>query len=231
MMSLDTSIIGRIHKGGEKFEIILDKDKAYAYVEGKKNDLANILVVEEVFKDAKKGERASKEELVKVFGTDDVYEITKIILEKGEIQLTTEQKKKMQEEKLKQIIDIIARNAIDVRTKAPVPLKRIELALEEVKFHVDPFKPAEAQVEEALSKLKLVLPLKFAKVKIAVKVPPAYAMKAYGFLKSYGLKKEEWGSQGEPFVLVELPAGMQGEFYDKLNKLTGGEALTKVLEG
>ncbi len=230
MGDLSSSIIGRIVKNGEKFEVLLEKKKAYDYVEGRNKDLTNILVVEEVFKDAKKGERHTSSSLVKAFGTTDVYEITKEILEKGEVQLTTEQKRKMQEEKKKKILSLIVSNCIDVRTKAPVTEKRVELAMEEIKFHVDPFKPAEQQMEEVLQKLRLVLPLKVEKVSIAVKIPASYAAKSYGFIKSYNIKKEEWAGDGSLLALVEIPAGMQGEFFDRVNKLTHGEAQTKIIE-
>ncbi len=228
-MDLGSSIIGRITKNGERFEVLLDKKKAYLYLEGKTKDLSNVLVVEEVFKDAKKGEKHSPSSLEKAFGTRDVYEIAKHILEKGEVQLTTEQRRKMQEEKRRKIISLIVTNCIDVRTKAPVTEKRVELALEEIKFHVDPFKPAELQMEEALKRIRLVLPLKVEKVEIAVKIPSSYVHKAYGLLKSYNLKKEEWLGDGSLVALVELPAGLQGEFFDKLARATKGEAQTKVL--
>ncbi len=230
MSDLSNSIIGRITKGGEKFEVLLEKKKAYDYIEGRNKDLTNILVVEEVFKDAKKGERQTASSLQKAFGTTDIYEITKEILEKGEVQLTTEQKRKMQEEKKKQIIALITANCIDVRTKAPVTQKRVELAMEEVRFHVDPFKKPEQQMEELLDKLRLILPLKVEKVKIAIKIPSLYAAKSYGFIKSYNIKQEEWLGNGDLIVVIELPAGLQGEFYDKINKITQGSAETKVLD-
>ncbi len=230
MVSLDKAIIGRIERDGHKFEVYLDPDNAYAYLEGKKKDLNNILVVEEVFKDAKKGERCGPELLKKTFGTDDIYRILEIILKHGDVQLTTEQKRKMAEDRRKQIIAIIAKNAIDVRTKAPVPPQRIELAMEEAKIHIDPFKSAEEQVPSVLKALKLILPIKFEKVKIAVKIPANYAMKAYGILKSYDVEREEWSSSGDLFALIVIPAGMQGEFFDKLNKATHGEVETKKIE-
>jgi ribosome maturation protein SDO1 len=228
-MNLDKAIIGRIKKGGETFEVYLDPDKAYDYINGKKKDLKNILVVEEVFKDAKKGERQSPAKIKEVFGTDDIYVVLKEILEKGEVQLTTEQRRKMQEEKRKQIIHYISRNAIDVRTNAPVPEQRVELAMEEAKIRVDPFKPVDAQVPEIMKALKRIIPIKFATARIAVKIPAEYAMKAYSILKNYGMKQEEWGSQGELYAVVEIPAGMQGEFLDKLNKATAGNVMSKLL--
>lgn len=230
LTSLDNAIIGKIVKNGERFELFLDPDNAYAYLEGKKKDLKNILVVEEVFKDAKKGERQSPSKITAAFGTSDVYVVLKEVLEHGEVPLTTAQRKKMIEDKRKRIISIIARNAIDVRTKAPVPEKRIEMAMEEAKVHIDPFKKPEEQVNDVLSALKLVLPLKFEKVQVAVKVPSQYAIKVYSILHSYSIKKEEWTSQGDLIAVVEIPAGIQGEVYERLAKLTNGEVQTKLLE-
>ncbi len=229
MVDLDKAILGRIEKGGHKFEVFLDPEKAYAYLEGTKKDLNNILVVEEVFKDARKGDRASPQALKEAFGTEDIIEILKIILEKGEVQLTTEQRKKMLEKRTKQVLALIAKEAIDVRTNAPVPLQRLELALEKSKVHIDPFKPAESQVEDVLKALKRELPIKMEHVKIAVKVPAEYAMKAYPTLKGYHMLKEEWSSNGDLLAMVEIPAGLQGELFDKLGKVTHGELQTKIL--
>ncbi len=186
--------------------------------------------MEEVFKDARKGERQSSEKVAKAFGTTNILEVLREILEKGEVQLTTEQRRKMVAEKKARIMDIILRNAIDVRTKAPIPPQRLELAMEEAKVHIDPFKPAEKQVEEVVKKIKLILPIRFEKVKIAVKIPAQYAVKAYGALKRYEVKQEEWTSSGDLIALVEVPAGVKGEFIEKLSKATNGEVAVKELE-
>jgi len=230
MSSLDKAIIGRIDKGGERFEVLLDREKAYAYLEGKKKELEGILIVEEVFKDARKGERQSSEKLLKAFGTTDVLEILREIFEKGEIQLTTEQRRKMVEEKRKRVMDIILRNAVDVRTRAPIPPQRLELAMEEAKVHIDPFKPAEKQVEEVVKAVKLILPLRFEKARIAVKIPAAYAAKAYSILKRYDVK-QEGTSSGDLLALLEVPAGIKGEVIEKLSKATNGEVSVRELEG
>ncbi len=230
MVSLDNAIIAHLDSHGERFEIMVDPDLAYMYKTGKKSDLLNILAVEEVFKNARKGERHTAEAVKKAFGTNDIMQITDVILKKGEIQLTTEQRKKMLEEKTKKIIAILARETIDPRTGAPHPPQRIEKALEEAKVHIDAGKDAEAQIEEVLKALRLVLPLKFEKARIAVRIPAEFAPKSYGTLKEFNMQKEEWQKNGDLIVLVEMPAGLQAEFYDRINKLTGGKAETKLLK-
>lgn len=231
MTSLDKAIIAAYEKSGKRFEIYVDPDAAQAYREGIKNDLKNIFVADEIYTDAKKAEKAKSGDLEKVFGTTDIFQILDIILKKGEIQLTTEQKRKKTEEKRKQIVAIIAREAIDPRTKAPHPVLRIENAMEQARIQIDPFKDPREQLEDVIKELRILLPLKFEKINVAVKVPAVHAHKCYGTLKNYGIRKEQWLSDGSLVVVVEIFAGLQGEFYDKLNKLTSGEIETKIIEG
>ncbi len=231
MTSLDKAIIASYEKGGKRFEIYVDPDAAQAYRDGSKKDLKNILVAEEIYSNAKKAERAKSGDIQKVFGTTDMMELLEFILKNGEIQLTTEQRKKKVEEKRKQVVAIIAREAIDPRTKAPHPVLRIENAMEQARIHLDPFKDAKDQVEDVVKQLRTILPMKFEKIQIAVKVPPAYAHRCYGTLKNYGIKKEQWLKDGSLVVVMEIFAGIQGEVYDKLNKMTNGAVETNVLVG
>jgi ribosome maturation protein SDO1 len=230
MTNLDDAIIASYQREGKNFELYVDPKGAYEYLEGGKKDLKNILVVDEVYSDAKKGERAKNSDLEKVFKTTDTMEILSYILKNGEVQLTTEQKKKKQEERYKKIVTILQREAIDPRTKAPHTQIRIEQALKEAKVHVDPFRDPRDQIDEIVKKLQPILPLKFEKIQLAVKVPPQFAHKAFGILKDYGSKKEQWQKDGSLIAVVEIFAGMQGEFLDRINRLTAGQVETKQLE-
>jgi len=229
MVSLDKAIIASYEKGGKRFELYVDPDAAYAYLDKRKTDLKNMLVAEEVYTDAKKGERAKASDVEKVFGTSDVMKILEFILKNGEVQLTTEQRRKKMEEKRKQIISILLKESMDPRTNAPHTQVRIENALEQAKIHVDPFKDPRDQIPDIVKALRPIIPLKFDKVKIAVKVPAQFAHKCYGILKNYGIKQEEWANDGSLMVVVEIFGGMQGEFYDRLNKMTSGAVETKIV--
>jgi len=229
MTSLDKAIIATYEKGGMKFELYVDPDAAYAYLEKRKPDLKNILVSDEVYADCKKGERAKGGDVQKVFGSSDPMVILEFILKYGEVQLTTEQRRKKVEEKRKQIIAILLREALDPRTKTPHTQLRIENAMEQARIHIDPFKDPREQLDDIVKELRPILPMKFEKVRIAVKVPSVFAHKCYGTLKSYGIQREEWGKNGDLLVVVEIFGGLQGEFFDKLNKLTTGQIETKIL--
>jgi ribosome maturation protein SDO1 len=230
MVSLDNAIVARYEFMGDKFELFVDPDLALLYRTGQKKDLANLFVIDEVFKDARKGERHTDTVLRKVFGTTDFNQIAEIILNKGDVPLTTEQRKKLLEEKTKQIITILARECVDPRTGAPHPPQRIEKAMEEAKIHVDAFKNADAQIDGVLKELRLLLPLKFEKVRIAVRITADQAVRAYGTLKEFHIVKEEWQPSGALIAVLEMPAGLQGDFFNRINKATAGQAETKIVK-
>ncbi|MCQ8897977.1 MAG: ribosome assembly factor SBDS [Hadesarchaea archaeon] len=230
MVKLEEAVVARFSSQGLDFEILVDPELAMAFREGKKVEIRNLLAVEKIFKDARKGEVASRDSLLKVFGTEEVEKVVGQILLRGKIQLTTEQRRKMREEKLKQIVSLIARRAINPQTGLPHPPSRVEEAVRMAKVGIDEFKTAEEQLPAVLKAIQSILPLKFEMRKIALKIPPSYAGKALHAIRGMAeVKKEEWLSDGSLLLLVELPAGLQPEFFDRVNDLTKGEAQIKVV--
>ena len=230
MVRLEDAVIARYEHSGHRFEILVDPNIIDDVKSGKVENVIDYMVIDEIFKDAHKGDRASEELIKEVFGTIDVNEVAKEIIKKGQVQLTTEQRRKMLEEKKRRIIAEIARNAINPQTGAPHPPQRIELAMEEAKVHIDPFKSVEEQVPVVLKALRPIIPIRFEKVKIAIKVSGDMYGKIYGELSKSGtILQEEWQKDGSWIGVVEIPAGMQGEFLDMLNKKTHGNVQTKIL--
>jgi ribosome maturation protein SDO1 len=154
------------------------------------------------------------------------------VIRRGEIQITAEQRREMQEQKRRRLIDTIARNAVNPQQgDAPHPPDRIERALEEAGFTVDPMEPAESQVDDALEALRPVIPISFAEVTMAVRLPAEYAGKAQAQVRQFGdLEREEWQPDGSWVGVTTFPAGMQNEFYDLVNEHTSGEAETRIVK-
>ena len=224
-------VIARVEKSGEKFEVLVKPEAVAKVRDGKEVDLLKELAIDEVFKDAHKGSKASEEKMAEFFGTTDPLAVAKQIIQRGEIQLTTEQRRQMLEAKRKQIVQYIAANAINPQTAAPHPPQRIENAMEEAKVHIDPFKPVEEQVKEVLDALRPLIPIRFEKVRIAVKLSAEDSAKAYGDIKGFGtILKEEWSSTGAWLGVVEMPAGLQTDFLERLNAKTKGNVETRVLK-
>ena len=221
----------RYQTGSEKFEIMVDPDKGLAYKRGELSEVRNVLLVDTIFTDANKGEKASAEKLEKAFGTSDPLEVAEILFEKGIFQLNTQQRREMMEQKWRQIIHIISRTYVDPKTKLPHPPVRIENALEDVRVQIDPLKDAEEQVKDVVDALRHILPMSSDNVQIAIKVPAEYTGKSYGIAKDFGeIKRDEWQSDGSWIAVVELPAAMQVEMLEALGKSTQGNIQSKIVK-
>ena len=66
------TIIVKMRKDGNEFEILVNSDLAYEYITGKRTDALTVLEAEDIFKDSRKGERQTDEKIKKAFGTTDM---------------------------------------------------------------------------------------------------------------------------------------------------------------
>ena len=224
-MTDNKSTIVRLVIDNHKFEILVKPDPALDYKLGKKIDLSNILISDEIYADANKGTRIADEKLIRNFKTTDSIEIAKKILEQGEVNLTTDQRRRMVEEKKKQIIQYINRNFVDPKTHLPHPPLRIQNAMEEVRLIIDPFKKPEDQTKKIIESLRKILPLKSENLQLLVTIPPQFSAPSYNVLKNIGeLKDEKWLQDGSLRVIVEINAGIKGTFVERMNSVTKGSA-------
>ncbi|MDR2856145.1 MAG: ribosome assembly factor SBDS [Methanomicrobiales archaeon] len=231
MISLDDAVIARLESHGCKFEILVDPDKAALIRLGTDIDIEDCVAALHVFENASQAERSSDEDLLKAFSTTNFHEIAAKIIRKGDIHLTAEQRRQMIAEKRKQIIAFIARHAENPQTGLPHPPQRIENALDEARVSVDPFKSVDEQVKEAMKALRPLLPIRFAELRLAVKIPGDYAARAYGDIAAVAtIEKDEWQKNGSWICVVTIPAGIQNEFYGLLNKICKGDAEVKILK-
>lgn len=224
----DKFTVVRLSLEGDKFELLVKPDPALEYKLGKRTDISSILVSDEVYSDANKGSRASTEKLMKHFKTTDATEIAKQIMARGELNLTTDQRRKMVEEKRKQIVAYINKSFVDPKTHLPHPILRIEAAMDQARVSIDPHKRAEDQAKDVVDALRTILPLKSETVRLTVRVPPQFASQSYSVIKTTGeLKGEEWQADGSLKVVMEMNAGMRGTFIDRLGSVTKGSAEVK----
>jgi ribosome maturation protein SDO1 len=236
-VALEKAVVARLNRFGTHYEILVDPETAEALraklVAGTKvadTDVRAVTATDIVFTHWSDGKKASREELLKGFETDEFVRIAQRILLEGEIQLTAEQRKKMGEAKHKRIVETILRNAWNPQTKSPHPKERIERALEEAKFKVDPLRRTEEQIEQAMKMLRPLLPIAFERVKVAIRIPAEHTGHAYGPVRAMGeIQQEEWQNDGALIIVLEIPAGMQTEVYDRLNALTHGQVTTKLV--
>ncbi len=223
--------LARLTIEGEHFEILVKPDPALEYKRGEQTPISKILVIDTIFTDSNKGQRASEQKLVKAFGTINTIEIAQQILRRGELQLTTDQRRRLVEEKRSQIIDYISRHSLDPRTGIPHPPTRIKQAMEQVRVTVDPFTAVEEQAKEVINKLRVILPISVEQIRVAIKIPPEHVPVSIGVVKNLGeVKQEEWQPDGSWVAIVELTAGAHIPFLERLAKVTKGNLLSKILK-
>ena len=209
--------VARVTHDGEHFEILVKPQLALSYRLGKTKSISELLISDTIFTDAGKGLRTSEDKLQEVFGTTDSIEIASIILKKGTLQLTAEQRKQLVQDKRRQIVSFISRQCVDPKTNLPHPPMRVERAMKQIHFSIDPFRDVEEQAREVIKLLRPILPLKMEQVSVAVRIPPEYASKVYGTVKGFGtIKREQWQADGSWSAIVEMSAGLYGPFLDKL---------------
>ena len=226
---VDKVTVVRYSYEGEKFEILVKPDPALEYKLGKRKDISPILVSDEIYSDSSKGTRASTEKLLKAFKTEDATLIAERILQKGDLNLTTDQRRKMTQEKRKQLVDYISKTYVDPKSHLPHPPLRIEQAMEDGKVSIDPYKNVDEQVKDIVEKLRSIIPLKSENLVLEIIVPAQYAAKSYSVLKSTGtLKKEEWQSNGSLKAILEIPAAARPNVIDRLGSITKGTASVEV---
>ena len=218
MVSLDDAVVARLEKGGKRYEILVDPELVDQFKSDPSSvSLDDLLATDEVWHDAKGGERPTEEKILSTFGTTELLDCVTNILRNGSIQLTTLQRRQMIADKRQQIITEISRTAIDPRSKAPHPATRIELALDELRWNPDPFLSVERQIKDAITVLRPVIPLSFETIKLAFRVSGS----AYGSVQREvrsDVIQEEWLSNGDWAFVVEIPAGMKGEYLSKVAK-------------
>src|SRR5512136_2712743 len=223
--------VARLTKENEHFEILVKPHKALDYRNGKISGITEVLAAEIIFADANKGTKVSEEQMRKAFQTTDTLKIADIILKKGTLQLTTEQRRKMIEDKRKQIVDFISRQAVDPKTNLPHPPLRIENAMEQIRYSIDPYKPMEEQAREIVKLLRPILPLKIEQVSVSVRIPAEFASRAYGAIKTVGtIKHEEWRSDGSWNGILEMPAGSYASFLNRLGDVTKGNGEASIIK-
>lgn len=224
MVSIDKAVLARLSKSGKHFEIYVDPVKASEVKRGIELDMGEVLASQEIFKDSRKGDKAAESSIKETFGTTDIFAVAKEIIRKGELQLTTEQRKQMAEEKKRAIIAKIAREAYNPQTKTPHPPARIEKAIEEARVSIDPFESVDSQAAKVVKAIRTILPISIETFSIEVIIPPPYSGSAYGAIRKYGIEKEDWLNDGSLKAVVKIPAGIEADFYNEINGICKGAA-------
>lgn len=219
-------VTARTKVKGKHFEIEVDLDEALKVKAGK-GDIMRALEFPRIFTDMKKGNAAKENDLIECFGTKDAYQIATKIITSGEVQKTQEFRDSEKEARVKRVVDLLLKNAVDQNGR-PYTEDRIKRALDETHASIDS-RPAEQQLPDIVAKLQVIIPIRVETKKIKLTIPAQYTGQVYGLLKDYK-ESEDWLANGSLQVVLNIPAGMQLDFYDKLNSITHGAVQSEEIQ-
>ncbi len=220
-----TQTLAKIRKGAKHFEIAVDLDKALAF---KKGETADFLEQDTIFTNAKNGDVASSSDLKEAFGTTDINSVAEKIVKNGEVLVTQEHRDEKKEQKFKQVVDFLSANAVDPKTGNPHTAERIKSALEQAHVNIKN-EPVENQINDIIAEISKIIPIKIETKKVKITIPAIHTGQVYGVINQYK-EEENWLDNGDLQVIVNVPSWIIIDFYDKLNSITNGSALTEEIK-
>jgi len=216
----------RVTRDGKHFEILVDLDEALKVKRGE-GDVGVAVLTDSVFYNLKSGEHVSSEDLQKAFETSDFMKVAEKIIKQGEVVRTSESIKGVHDAKYKQVVDFLVRNAVSPEGRPYTP-DRIMKALGEAHINVKN-RSIESQISEITDALAKILPINIETKKIRLIIPAVHTGKAYGTVKEFMID-EKWKNNGDLEVIVEMPAGLVMDFYDKINSVTSGSVMSEEVK-
>jgi ribosome maturation protein SDO1 len=218
--------LARIKKSGKNFEIIVELEDALKFKKGE----ANFIEADgdKIFTDSKKGQIASGSDLQDAFKTTDTNEIIKKIVKDGEVQTTQEHRNEEQEKRFKQVVDFLSQNAINPQTGNPITSERIKNTIEQSHINIRNI-PVENQINDILVEVSKIIPIKLETKSVKITVPAIHTGKVYGIISQYK-ENEKWLDNGDLEIMVKIPSGIIIDFYEKLNNVTHGSAITEEIK-
>jgi ribosome maturation protein SDO1 len=210
------------------FELLVKPNTVLQFRSGKIG-LDNTLFSDDIFTNYSKGEKAKANDLQGTFGTDNLKECAKVILEKGEYNLSTAERKEKVDKKKKEIINYIHKYYTDPRNKTPHPITRIENAFEQIKYNVDPFKLTEQQAQDVVKlMINTGLPLKKSEIEAQLTLKHAYLGQAGAIVKKWcKIMSDSYNAQGATYRITMVP-GDYDAFMKELDSITKGDYDFKI---
>jgi len=223
----------RYQHGKTKFEVLTKPGSALKYRQGKLG-WDKVLMAEAVFTNSSRGDVAGGKDLDEAFGTNDIDECCKIIVEKGELQLSAQERKDELESKKNEVIQFIFKNYMDPKTKLPHPPDRIENCMKDCHIKIDPKRDAKKQAEEAIKSMTGKLSFTKQVAMIArLFIKHSYLGQCNNIIHAAGhVTDQDWKSRPDGCVFIlELSKAELDRLTDSLRKPTNGGDFDLKIEG
>nr|PVC52357.1 hypothetical protein MACL_00000832 [Theileria orientalis] len=160
----------RLKVHGERFEIACYKNKVVNWRSGVETDIQEVLQSPYIFTNISKGKLANNNQLMKAFNTTDINKITKQILDKGEFQVSSEERKQILESTFRDIVSILHELTVNPNTGRPLTRTLLENALKSSGFSVSLNEPPKKQALKAVNLLQKKYPESIARCKMRLQI-------------------------------------------------------------
>lgn len=106
----------RLQKAGKRFEIACYRNKALGWRNKVETDIGEVLQIDSVFSNVSKGMLANMKDIQTAFGTTDQKLVCIEILNKGEMQVSEQERIALQDNIFKDVASIVADKTINPET-------------------------------------------------------------------------------------------------------------------
>lgn len=223
--------IVRMKKGGKRFEIACYPNKVTSWRNKIETDIDEVLQTQKVFTNVSKGEFAKMADLKKIFDNDNEAEICKLILTKGELQVSEKERSANLDEMFRDIATIVSDMCVQPETKRPYPVTIIEKSMKSIHFSVKPSKNTKQQALEVIKQLKETetLEIQRAHMKLRILVPAKEGKKVREKIRKLALEVEADNFDDELEMVILVDPGVYREVNDLVSAETRGKGQVDML--
>ncbi|KAK9889646.1 hypothetical protein WA026_007022 [Henosepilachna vigintioctopunctata] len=221
----------RMKKGGKRFEIACYRNKVVSWRNQVEKDIDEVLQTHTIFTNVSKGQVAKKEDLVKAFGKEDLTDICKEILAKGELQVSDKERQSQLDQLFKDIATTVADKCLNPDLKRPYPVTMIEKAIKDAHYSVKLNQSAKQQALQVIKLLKQSIPIERAKMRIRLVIEGKIAKKLRDrILKMETIEIENEDKDQDAITLIFLADPGQYREIDKIiESESKGSAFMEIL--
>ena len=171
----------RLNKGGKRFEIACYRNKAMNWRNKMETDISEVLQTDSVFSNVSKGMLAPQKDIQECFNTTDSIKVCEEILNKGDMQVSEQERQAVIESTFRDIATIVAEKAINPENNRSYSINMIQNAMKDIHYSVVFNKSAKQQALDVIKKLKAVMPISRASMSLRV----VHSIAAEENVKSY----------------------------------------------
>lgn len=176
----------RMNRHGTRFEVACYRNKILNYRQGIETDLSEVLQIDRVFTNVSKGLLASQKDIQMAFNTSDQEQACRIILDKGQIQVSDMERSATLENTAREVANMVATKCVHPVSNRPYTTNQIRNAMKKSEFSVQPTRSVKQQFLDCVKAIqeKGVLEIRRAKMELVINMPdPSVAKDLVAVLK------------------------------------------------